>query len=466
MAAQAFEADAESMSTWTQAAKLADATPSERNRYVDFLRAASILVVVVGHWLMAAPEIDAGGNLKAGHLLSISSWTHILTWLLQVMPIFFFVGGYSNAVAWRAASRRDEPYALWLRGRLRRLLAPAIPLLLIWVLFAALALGVGLEPGLLRIGSQASLVPMWFLAVYMIVTVTAPITIRAWERLGWGLPASLAGAAAVVDAISIGAGVSWLGWVNFLFVWNAVHSFGYAWADDRIGSMRSRVRLAAAGLISVAALVLAGPYPMAMVGLDGAAVTNSNPPKITLIALGLFQLGLALALERRASLWLEGRRIWTLVIAVNASIMSLYLWHLTVMVALIGLMLLAGGAGLHIAAGSAFWWATRPLWVALLAGLTFALLSLVGRFERPARDPRPAPRTWKPVTAALAASAGLGLLVLGGIADSDGVNGVAVTLPIAGVFVLGVVRVSDLIGPGPVQAGRSRRRRRIPSPVR
>ena len=39
---------------WTQAARLAAQTPPERNRYVDFLRAASICVVILGHWLVVA----------------------------------------------------------------------------------------------------------------------------------------------------------------------------------------------------------------------------------------------------------------------------------------------------------------------------------------------------------------------------------------------------------------------------
>ncbi len=40
---------------WSRAGDLAEATPGERNRYVDFLRAASILVVIFRHWLVAAP---------------------------------------------------------------------------------------------------------------------------------------------------------------------------------------------------------------------------------------------------------------------------------------------------------------------------------------------------------------------------------------------------------------------------
>jgi len=42
-------------SGWSRAAELADRTPASRNRYVDFLRAMSMLIVTVGHWLAAAP---------------------------------------------------------------------------------------------------------------------------------------------------------------------------------------------------------------------------------------------------------------------------------------------------------------------------------------------------------------------------------------------------------------------------
>jgi len=40
-------------SIWLQAKVLAEGTASDRNRYVDFLRAVSILAVITGHWLVA-----------------------------------------------------------------------------------------------------------------------------------------------------------------------------------------------------------------------------------------------------------------------------------------------------------------------------------------------------------------------------------------------------------------------------
>jgi hypothetical protein len=55
------------------AVELADRTPASRNRYVDFLRAMSMLVVTVGHWLAAAPYFDTMGHLTTSHLSTVAS---------------------------------------------------------------------------------------------------------------------------------------------------------------------------------------------------------------------------------------------------------------------------------------------------------------------------------------------------------------------------------------------------------
>ncbi len=119
-------------SLWSAAARLAEKTPAKRNRCVDFLRAVSILVVVTGHWLMAAPWVDADGA-HISHLLDVSPWAQWLTWGMQVMPIFFFVGGYSNGISWDAACRDGTSYQDWLSSRLTRLLGPVLVLVLFWI---------------------------------------------------------------------------------------------------------------------------------------------------------------------------------------------------------------------------------------------------------------------------------------------------------------------------------------------
>ena len=163
------------MRIWSQAKDLAAKTPSDRNRYVDFLRAASILVVITGHWLIAGIYYH-DGMLNTGDLLEIQPDTQWLTWLFQVMPIFFIVGGYANAVSLESAHRREIGYAGWLVVRLNRLVTPLLVLLLGWALLAAILYFSGVSGDVTRLASRTALIPTWFLAIYIMVVVLAPAT--------------------------------------------------------------------------------------------------------------------------------------------------------------------------------------------------------------------------------------------------------------------------------------------------
>jgi fucose 4-O-acetylase-like acetyltransferase len=426
------------MSTYGQALDLAGKTPTSRNRYVDFLRAASIIVVVLGHWLMAAPHMAPGG-LEYNVLLSEASWTHYLTWILQVMPIFFLVGGYANAVSWRSAQRKGETYGIWLRARLRRLLLPVLPLLAVWTVGAYILFQTGYDRALLTFASQGALVPVWFLATYVAIVSLTPITLRLWDRFGWNALLATGALAGLMDFLSLGgAGLTSAGFLNYLFMWGTVHSLGYAWADSRIGGVTQRLVASAAGLAATAALVFWGPYPVAMVGLNTQGVNNSQPPKVTLLTLAIFQAGLILALEGPARRWLARERPWAGVVMVNSRIMTLYLWHMTAMVVLIGVSLLLDGVGLGVAIDTREWWLTRPLWIATLAATTIPFLIMFGRYERPNPDLRPAPPAWQPVAAVIAACVGLGLLAALGVSDEEGLNGLALALPFAAAVAGGI----------------------------
>ena len=434
-----WDSAADDVSMSSQIADLADTTPDTRNRYVDALRAASILVVVFGHWLMAGPEMRADGTIRLGHLVAESTLIQGLTWIFQVMPVFFFVGGYANAAGWRSARRRGERYPAWLRSRLRRLAMPVLPLLVFWAIAGSAAITFGLDPDLLRAGSQAALVPVWFLATYIVAVALAPVTLRLWERFGWSSIAGMTVAAAMIDVATLGLEIHILRWANYVFVWNAVHALGYAWADGRIGTARTRTALGLGGVGVLAALVAALPYPLAMVGLDAAAVTNSNPPKVTLVFLSLFQFGLLTALETPARRMLENRALWTTVIGVSATIMTLYLWHLTAMVGVIGAQIGLGGFGLRHSVNTPVWWATRPVFLAVLGVVTFLLLRAFRRYERPQPDTRPDPPAWRPILGTILLCAGLGNLASSGIVSDGAVSIVTLGLPFVGVFVGGVI---------------------------
>jgi Acyltransferase family len=417
--------------------RTADATPSDRNRVVDVLRVFSILVVVFGHWLMAAVTIE-NGELVAGHLLILADWTHPLTWLFQVMPVFFLVGGYANGLSWRSARRRDETYGEWLRARLRRLTLPVVPLLLFWTVGGWLGLRLGLDWEVLQLASQVALVPTWFLAAYVVIVTVAPLGLWIWERWGWWSIIAGLVLSGLCDWLSISLGVVPVGFLNYIVVWGTVHQIGFAWLDGTLDETWKRALMAAAGLAGTLLLVGLGPYPVAMVGLDTTEITNSYPPRVTLAFLGMFQSGLALVFEKPLGRLTQRRGVWIFVVGVSARIMTLYLWHLTAMVIVIGLSLALGGWGLGIEPLSAEWWLTRPLWFLVVGLVTIGMVALFGRFESPAEDIRPAPASWRPLLAVLGICAGLGLLAAIGIADANGLNGLVLSLPIIGVVVGGI----------------------------
>ena len=84
--------------------RIAEATPKDRNRVVDTVRAGAILVVVFGHWLAASIWLKPDGEIALLNSLEWIPYSSWVTWIVQVMPIFFLVGGYSNGRA--LASRR------------------------------------------------------------------------------------------------------------------------------------------------------------------------------------------------------------------------------------------------------------------------------------------------------------------------------------------------------------------------
>jgi len=371
-------------SIWLQAKVLAEGTGRDRNRYVDFLRAVSILAVITGHWTVVALHYQ-DGTLTPGDLLVIQPNSQWLTWLFQVMPIFFIVGGYANAVSLESARRRDVDYAGWLAARLNRLVTPLLILILGWALLAAILYLSGVSGEVNRLASRAALIPTWFLAVYVMVVVLAPATYAAWRRWGFASFWALAATAAAVDVAFFAADLQWLGWTNYFWVWLAVHHLGYAWRDGRMGSPARLLGYSALGLLGLALLIFEGPYPFAMVGSPDEDLSNTLPPKVTLLMLGIAQFGLLLAIERPMRRALNGTRAWAATVLINSMIMTLYLWHLTVMVIIVALAYLAGGLGLGLEPGSAEWWATRPVWIAVLYAALLPVTLLFSPFERRAR---------------------------------------------------------------------------------
>ncbi|GAB3095255.1 hypothetical protein GCM10027217_09110 [Pseudomaricurvus hydrocarbonicus] len=96
------------------------------------------------------------------------------------------------------------------------------------------------------------------------------------------------------------------------------HHLGFAWHDGRLGKPVLMLCIAGAALELLYTLIFHGPYPLAMVGSPDKAVSNSLPPKITLLILGLIQFGVLHALEKPMQKLLSNAKLWTLTVLVNS----------------------------------------------------------------------------------------------------------------------------------------------------
>ncbi|MDX1824928.1 MAG: acyltransferase, partial [Thiohalomonadales bacterium] len=400
---------------WSTARTLAEQTPPTRNRYVDFLRAVSICVVVFGHWLVGLPAIIDGALVDV-EVMRVVPWTQWLSWAMQVMPVFFVVGGFSNSVSWRSAQRKGLGYGNWAASRMQRLVGPLVPLLLFWTVFALSLRQLGIEHQQMRGASMTALLPVWFLAVYILVTAVTPITHAFYLRIGVASFWVFALGAALFDLIAYVVEQPALRWANYGFVWLAVHQLGFMWQDNRLGGVRQALLLAVGGLGLLILLITVFGYPLSMLTVPGQEFSNSRPPSLALLALGIFHMGLLLALQAPARRWLQRPGPWTLTVLVNSRIMTLYLWHLTVMVLLVALARHFNTFGLALLPGDAGWWPVRLMWLVVMFAVLQVFVALLGRFEQPARRKAAGSlSTWRVVSGTVLLSLGLALVVTGGI---------------------------------------------------
>jgi len=170
------------VSTTAKLRALADATPDARDRYVDFVRAFSILSVVIGHWLIGVIWWQ-DGVIRQTSAIGITPWMWLATWFFQVMPLFFFVGGFSNLVSLDSSRRRGESVGMFLRTRSMRLLKPSAVFLGVWaavqIVLHLVDVGASAGPtiwghttllrGMLPPGATIPFGPLWFLPVYLVV---------------------------------------------------------------------------------------------------------------------------------------------------------------------------------------------------------------------------------------------------------------------------------------------------------
>ncbi|WP_326729663.1 acyltransferase [Streptomyces phaeochromogenes] len=336
------------------------ATPPDRDRSVDALRAFAILGVVLGHWLVTALVAD-GGRLRTSSPLAHMPWLAPISWIFQTLAVFFLVGGHVATKSYASARSRGTTYGRWLGTRLSRLFKPVAAVLGLWTVATVGLLVTGADLKTVHALLKLVLSPLWFLLVFAALTAVTPLVTRVNPL--WPLAVVLH-----VDLVRFGfGGPAWLGWANVAAGWLVPYTLGAAWTRGEL-TRRSGWVLLAGGTAVTAGLVAWGGYPASMVGVPGASVSNLNPPTLAAVTFGLAQCGLALLLRERLRRVMRRPVLWAWVAFANLSAMTIFLWHQTALMSVTATGLLAGRLpGLHTTPDDLAWVAFRLAWLPVFA---------------------------------------------------------------------------------------------------
>jgi peptidoglycan/LPS O-acetylase OafA/YrhL len=357
----------------------------QRDRFIDGLRALAILGVVGGHWLVGALVATPAGGLRIDSPMRYLEWLHPVTWFLQMLGLFFLVGGYTAAQGLRRARARGETDAAWVRRRLWRIGRPVVAATVILAVALPLLGILGLSAGTARTTVVLFLQPLWFMGVYAVITALTPYALRLDRRGGLWVVLAFAAAVAAVDLARFGPDVEpvAVGYLSVLPAWAFGYQLGVAWSSGRV-DRRIAGGLLAGGLVMFVVLLVVLKYPVSVVSVPGATRSNSNPPSLLVPALAAIQAGAALLLRDRIERFLRRPRVWAVVAALNLSAMSIFCWH---QVALVGVSEVARRVGtlpgLGDAPGDGGWVAARLAWYPVLAIVLAGLVVLVRRYEHP-----------------------------------------------------------------------------------
>lgn len=397
-----------------------------RDSSVDAIRIVLLVAVFALHAMMCGVSVGAAGPVLE-NALEGQPWFGPVSWVVQIMPLFFIAGGFSSFHHWQSMRSRGATASDYVRARLERLVRPALALVVVVATgLAALALA-GLPAELVATAGFRIGQPLWFLGVYIAISALVPVMMRAHERARVLTPIALLAAVVTVDVTRIATGLDAIGFLNLLLVWLLVQQLGFHLADGTLDGLgrASLWGIAGGALAALVTLTSVGGYSPDM-------FENLNPPNVTLAVLGVAQLALFQLARPRIRDWVERADASRRISFVGERAMTVYLWHMPVLVALAGLSLVANASfGMPLPEPmTPEWWATRPLWLVVAAAAVVPVVLVFARFERgrrradSGRAPAAASAGWTAVDATCGV-AGVAVLLVVGFAPAQALIAIA-----------------------------------------
>lgn len=347
---------------------------SGRDLTLDLARVTCVVFVIVVHLLQVGIGPGPGGELVASRPAEQEPWFNAATWVGQIMPLFFVVGGFASAAGWSSWTRKGGDATGFIRTRTLRLAQPALPLFAFFAVVLVATTAAGIAPELVASAAVGAGSPLWFLAAYLICQALVPLMVRLHAQAPRATILALAVGVIAVDALRFATGITDIGLLNLLLVWPLVQQFGFWYRDGWFDRRRvtTLLALAAACYLALWPLVAWGPYSPSMLG-------NLNPPTVPLVLLGLAQACLLRIARPALARLMEVRAVQGFIFLMGTRLMTVYLWHLPVILIVTGLTLLIPGAA-PTPSSSAWWWSRPVMFVVVLAAV-LGLSLLIARWE-------------------------------------------------------------------------------------
>lgn len=420
------------------------AEPTGRDLTLDLVRVSCVVLVVFAHILFSGVGRRDDGSILIERTVEAQSWFDVVSWIADIMPLFFVVGGFAARAGWRSAQRRGQGASDFARVRLARLARPALPLFVFFALALAGARMLGVDAALVDTVSIGVGSPLWFLAAYMLTQALAPWMIALHHRHGWRVLVVLLSGALVVDLVRFvgvrdvlgmpslppdryGAGEELFGLPNVLFVWLFCQQIGFFLFDGWFRRLSAAKLLA---LMSGGAGVAVAMVPL--IGYSWNMLANQWPPTVPMALMAVVQAAGLTLVHRPLTALTRSRAVQAIIFVIGSRLMTVYLWHLPMIMVLTGIQLLLPLPMPH--PGSALWWWTRVPFLLIVLAAVWLLSLALARFERvPRLGPDP-----------FAAAGTMGVLLFVGAPLA--VTAYGLDLPLAALGVAGTSAALWLIG--------------------
>ena len=350
----------------------------ERDLVIDLARFFCLALVVIGHTMMVSPVLHPDGTVSSDNTLGNQRWFEPVVWVLQVMPLFFVAGGVTGLYSWRRLRSQGGGAFEFVQGRLLRLIRPAAVLLAVMFIGLWAARFSGVDPQVIQLLAAGAGMPLWFLAAYLAAQLNLPWLAALHARAPWLTLAALVCLVVAVDCLR--GALPALAYANMVFLWCAAQQLGFFVADGKLQALTPSALL---GVVAASNLLLGILVVLRL--YSGNMLVNLNPPNLPLFLLSVSQAaGLQLLRPLLARLADVGPVRGALV-RVGPRSMTVYLWHLPLLAAMSGLLLLTDLP--QPSGGTAAWWWTRPLVLLGVVTLLLPVLALFGRLEERPTSP-------------------------------------------------------------------------------